>query len=502
MVSISIELNTLVNRLSNANLSLASAGVQIPRYDRSRVTPGIVHLGIGNFHRAHQAIYADDCLAAGQLDWGIIGASLRSSETRDALAPQDNLYTIVGHQDEQTSLRIVGSIGHILVAPEGPAQLLKALVDPRIRIVTLTVTEKGYTTDLASRTLLKDHPDVRHDLEHVAAPRSVVGFLAEAIARRRERSVRPFTVLSCDNLPANGDTVRKILLEFTAGRDTDLEHYIRDEVAFPSSMVDRIVPATTDEVRAEVSRKSGLRDAWPVMTEPYTQWVIEEQFPAGRPDWARSGALFVGNVAPYEHMKLRLLNGAHSAIAAIGRVAGLETVDKAIGHPAIRTFIEGYWTEAGATVSRELNPGAYTRKLLERFANPALGHRTEQIATDASQKVPQRILTPLRELRAKGLPNAHLVFAVAAWIRSCAGYDDSGKAFSLNDPTLTTWRGMPDQALCSAEETTSAFMSNSSVFGDELPRDIPFVHSVASALQIFRENGAVAAIAALSQNRI
>ncbi len=484
-------------RLSNSSLASAPAGVRLPSYDRTAITPGIVHLGVGNFHRAHQAVYTDDCLAAGQRDWGIVAASLRSPDTRDALEPQDGLYTLVTRENEHKSLRIVGSIGKLLVAPQDPGGLLGALADPRIRIVTLTVTEKGYLADLSSRTLRGDHPDVRHDLAHPATPRSALGFVVEALVRRRQSGVAPFTVLSCDNLPSNGETLRRVMLAFAAERDRALASYVEQEVAFPSSMVDRIVPITTDEVRKDVAETLGLVDAWPVVTEPFIQWVIEDKFTAGRPGWDIVGAQFVADVSAYEHMKLRLLNGAHSALAALARLAGLATVDEAIAHPLVRAFVMGYWTEAARTVSAHLDPAAYTRSLLDRFANTSLGHRTDQIATDASQKVPQRIVAPLVELRQRGLPHWHLIYALAAWIRSCALRGDDGRSFILNDPTLTGWPGLPDQGHCSVEETIAAFLGYRAVFGDALPRDQDFRQSLTEALRALRDRGALRAISAL-----
>jgi len=484
-------------RLSDQTLSQLDACIRGPGYDRSTITPGIVHLGIGAFYRAHGAAYIDACLARGERDWGIVGASLRSPETRDALAPQDGLYTLALRESERTQLRVVGALQEILVAPEAPGRLLDRLSDPAIRIVTLTITEKGYAVDLGTGTLRRDHPDIQHDLAAPQAPRSALGFLAEAIARRRALGLRPFTILSCDNLPQNGRTLRRVLTEFAGLRSPDLAAYVEEAVACPSSMVDRIVPATTPDDRQMVAAALGLEDAWPVMGEPFGQWVIEDVFPAGRPGLEASGVEFVADVQPYEHMKLRLLNGTHSTLAAVGRLAGLETVADAIGQPDVRAFIERYWTSVIPTLTLEpARAHAYTRQLLERYDNAALRHRTAQIAMDASQKLPQRIIAALRECLARGLPCQPLIFAVAAWIRSCGGLSDAGEALPLNDPTFQAWSGRPDQRAATPREVVQAFLALTSVFGEDLPRHQAFVAALEEHLATIARDGVLAAIAA------
>ncbi len=300
-------------RLSNASLDRLPVQIRRLVYDRSAVTPGIVHLGIGAFHRAHQAVVIDDLLAGGATDWGIIGASLRSPETRDALAPQDCLYTLAVRSGAGTDHRIIGSVLACEVANEKPAPLIARLTDPVTRIVSLTVTEKGYCHTPQTGDLDEHHPDIVHDLQNPGTPRSAIGFLVAALARRRIAGAAPFTVLSCDNLSANGHTVGRIVTQFAALRSRNLAKWIEAEVAFPSTMVDRIVPETTDLDRSEISSALGMTDAWPVVTEPFTQWIVEDRFPAGRPDFAAAGVQMVLDVTPFEHMKLRLLNASHSA---------------------------------------------------------------------------------------------------------------------------------------------------------------------------------------------
>ena len=455
-----------MKRLGNATLDLLPKAVDLPRFDRAKVGTGIVHLGVGAFHRAHQAVFTDDCLNAGETGWGIKAASLRSPDTRDALAPQDGLYTVCLRQNEQQSLRVVGAIGQTLVAPEDPQALLAAMTDPAVRIVSLTVTEKGYCADVASGELRWDDPGVRHDLAHPATPRTALGFVAQALALRRAAGAKPFTLLSCDNLPGNGRLLHRALVQFATARQPDLGRHIADEVACPSCMVDRIVPATTDADRTLIAAGLGLQDAWPVIAEPFFQWVIEDHFPTGRPQWERSGALFVSDVAPHETMKLRLLNGAHSTIAAMGRVAGFATVAEALRNPVIRAFVTACWDEVAPTIAPGIDVAAYTARLLTRFDNAALHHKTSQIATDASLKIPQRIIAPLRALTEQGRPAPLLIFALACWIRSCQGTDDTGAMMPLTDPQLQAWSGRPGSQV-SVPDTVRAFVAFEAVFGTQ-----------------------------------
>lgn len=428
-----------VTGLSNASLAALPANVARPRYDRSAMALGIVHLGVGAFHRAHQAVYVDDCLTAGETDWGITGASLRSADTRDALAPQDGLYTLAVRSGEgeelREDLRIVGSILSLLVAPEDPARLVDTLCLPSVRIVTLTVTEKAYLRNAAGR-LDFTHADIVWDLAHHGSPKTVYGFLTEAIARRLAAGTVPFTVLCCDNLPANGETLRRLLLEFAEARDAKLAAHIEQSIAFPSSMVDRIVPATTDADRARIAARLGMEDAWPVRTEPFCQWVVEDRFPAGRPAWERFGVTMVEDVRPFEDMKLRLLNGSHSAIAYLGLLSGHETVADAFADAAIRRFVGGLWAEAIPTLPSNagLDPQAYIGQLTARYDNPALQHRTAQIANDGSQKLPQRIVATAIEQLGRGAPVDHLALVVAAWIATCEARGRTLDAGLFSDP--------------------------------------------------------------------
>jgi fructuronate reductase len=486
-------------RLSNATLANVPPGVARSAYDRAAVTPGIVHLGIGAFHRAHQAVYTDDVLARDPT-WGIVGASLRSGDTRDALEPQDGLYALAVRSGEGERLRIIGSVGRVLVAPERPGALIAAVADPRIRIVSLTITEKGYCHDPATGELNEAHPDIVHDLAEPEAPRSAPGLIVEALRFRREAGVPPFTLLSCDNLPANGRVTKRIVDRFARLRDADLGAFVAAELACPSTMVDRITPATTAEDRAAIARALGLEDAWPVVTEPFTQWVIEDRFPAGRPAWEAAGAELVADVEPYELMKLRLLNGAHSSLAYLGYLAGYETVSDTMADADFSRFVAGVMEAATPTLG--VPPGAdlagYKVALIERFKNPALKHRTWQICMDGSQKLPQRLLNTIRDRLAAGAPFPHLALGVAGWMRYVTGVDERGRAIDVRDPLSAQLKEIADAAGPDASRLAPALLSVETIFGRDLPADPRFRDAVTKALERLCAVGARRAVAELA----
>ncbi|RWE76895.1 MAG: mannitol dehydrogenase family protein [Mesorhizobium sp.] len=483
-------------RLSNATIAKLPAEVLAPRYARNSVTPGIVHLGVGAFHRAHQAAYVDACLADGESNWGIVGVSLRSPDTRDALQPQDGLYTLAIRDSAGEQLQVIGSIESLLVAPEDPGAVLAALTDPRIRIVTLTITEKAYLR-AADGSLDGAHPDIVHDVAHPGSPKTAHGFLAESLARRRAAGMPPFTVLCCDNLPANGATLHRLLIEFAKLRDADLARHVADEVAFPSSMVDRIVPATTDADRTRIGQQLGLEDAWPVMTEPFRQWVIEDRFPAGRPAWEKFGVIMVEDVGPFEDMKLRLLNGAHSGIAYLGLLSGHATVDRAFADPAIRQFVDRLWAEAIPTLPQDagLDTTAYTAELAGRFSNTALAHRTAQIANDGSQKLPQRIVASALARLEAGLLPEHLSLVVAAWIAACAARGGALPEVHFTDPLDAALNELFSRNPPTAKMAEAVFdIAGFAIAHPERQRLIEFV---ATHLVHFKQGGPKLAFAAL-----
>lgn len=483
-------------RLSPKTLSGLPARIERPAYDRSRLQPGIVHLGIGAFHRAHQAVYTDSVLNAGDLRWGIVGASLRSPGTRDALAPQDGLYTVAARDGTGERLRVVGSVAGLLVAPEDPEALLTALTRPEVKIVSLTITEKGYCHAPATGALDEAHPDIAHDLAAPQRPRSAIGFIVEAIARRRAAGLDPFTLLSCDNLPANGRTLKRVATRFAELREADLGRFVAGEIACPATMVDRIVPATTDADRAAVAERLGVADAWPVVTEPFSQWVIEDDFPAGRPEWERAGATFVTDVDAYEVMKLRLLNGSHSTLAYLGYLAGHETVADAMAAPGFAALIRGLMDEEVSPTLPSL-PGidlaAYKADLLARFRNPALRHRTWQIAMDGSQKLPQRLLATIRQRLGAGAPFSRLALGVAGWMRYAAGVDEGGAPIDVRDPLATIIRART-QGARSAADLATVFFGLEQVFGTDLPARQEFRDAVEAALHHLLKEGAAAAV--------
>ena len=486
--------------LSAAALRQLPQGVARPGYDLASVSPGIAHLGAGAFHRAHQALLTDRALAAGERGWGILAANLRSPALRDALAPQDGLYTLEESGAGGRRLRVIGALRQFAVGREDSAALVRALAQPNIRIVSLTITEKGYCLDPASGGLDAAHPDVRHDLANPRNPRGALGFIAAALQARRAAGVAPFTLLSCDNLSGNGHKLKRALARFAALSAPDFGRYVENECACPCTMVDRIAPALTPQDRARISAALGFADAAPVVAERFLQWVIEDDFPMGRPDWGAHGATLVKDAAPWEATKLRLLNGAHSALAWLGLLAGKETVAEAIADPALARFAERLMLEEAAPTLRPppgANIPAYVEALLTRFANPFLRHRLAQIATDSSQKLPQRLLATIRDRLTAGAPFPCLALGVAAFMRFARGFDDAGRPLDLTDPLRDTLRQRaaagPD-ALALAR----ALASLEAVFGADLPRDPRFMTAIATALEALARHGAAGALARLA----
>lgn len=398
---------------------------------------GIVHFGPGAFFRAFVGVYTDDLLRKRGGDWAICGVSLRSSTYRDQLVPQGCAYTAVEHGPGGTTARIITSLLDVVVAPDSPETVLDLLADPATKIVSLTITEKGYCHEPATGFLRRADPDIKAELSG-GPPRTALGYIVAALARRKSAGLRPFTVMSCDNLPQNGKLTRRVILDFAQARDPELAHWIATEGRFPCTMVDRITPATTTEDTTRLQQSEGYFDPANVQHEPFRQWVIEDDFVDGqRPDWASVGAQFVDDVEPYEHMKLRCLNGAHSALAYLGYLAGYKTVADAVSDETFTKFCKTLWhKEILPTVPQP--PGedlpAYCDALLNRFRNPAIRHLTWQIAMDGSQKLPQRILAPLTENLDAGRPTAGLTLAVAAWMRYVGGIDETGKPIDVRDP--------------------------------------------------------------------
>ncbi|WP_018238173.1 mannitol dehydrogenase family protein [Ensifer sp. BR816] len=486
-------------RLSRLTLDRLPEIVKQPDYDPARVTVGIVHLGIGAFHRAHQAVFTDAILA-GDPAWGISGVSLRSPDTRDALQPQDGLYTLKIQDGEGEQLQVIGSVVELLCAPEDPEAVIARMADPATRIVSLTITEKGYCHNPATGALDEAHPDIIHDLGNPRQPRSAIGFIVEALARRAKAGVAPFTLLTCDNLPSNGHVLKRVVSRFAELRDPVLAEFVRG-VASPSTMVDRIVPATTDSDRQAIAASLGVDDAWPIMTEPFQQWVIEDDFPLGRPAWERSGAVFVDNVAVFEMMKLRLLNGSHSTLAYLGYLAGAETVAEAMVLPGMEKLIEGLMREEATPTLPPLpgfDLGDYRADLLRRFRNPKLRHRTWQIAMDGSQKLPQRLLGTIRDRLTAGAGYERLALGVAAWMRYARGLDEQGREIDVRDPHAARIAGLVRE-IDEPAQIVDAFLTMQDVFGADLATSHPFRLALVKALTQLFEEGSARTLCAYAQ---
>ncbi|MHA7776776.1 mannitol dehydrogenase family protein [Roseibium sp. M-1] len=436
----------------------AGLPADLPRLSRKNPAPkaGIVHLGLGAFFRAHGAIYIEDAIRSSggrNSDWGIIGVSLQSPRMHDQLAPQDFAYTAQELGPDGETLRQVEIIRDVLVARENPEAVLAAMSDPAIRIVTLTVTEKGYCHDPATGRLNLDHPDICHDLSN-AVPVSAPGFLVRALARRKAAGVPPFTVLTCDNLPENGRLVKGIVQDLAERLDPELAAWIAAEGRFPATMVDRIVPATKPEDVDALATRTGHYDAAPVLHEPFRQWVVEDDFvPAygkeARPDLGAAGVELVEDVTAFEHMKLRMLNGTHSSLAYLGYLAGHETISDTVADPVFARFVKALW-RTEIIPSFKAPPGvdlvAYADALFARYANPGIRHRTWQIAMDGSQKLPQRILGTLRDNLSAGRSCPGLCHAVAAWMIYVGGMDLKGEPIDVRDPLSERLKSLSDGA--------------------------------------------------------
>ena len=497
----------MTQRLQPSALAALPAAVERPSGERDSLACGIVHLGLGAFMRAHLAAFNDGALAeGGDRAWGICGVSLRHADTRDALAPQQGLYTLaLRDADAQGAprqhLRVIGCVHEVLVATEDPAAVLLRIASREARIVSLTVTEKGYCHDPASGALRLDHADIAHDLAHRAAPKSAIGFITHGLALRRARGLGGLTLLSLDNLPANGCVLRGLVLAFAGALgDAALVDWIDTRCSFSCSMVDRIVPSTTDADRGQISDALGVQDAWPVIAEPFIDWVLEDRFAAGRPNWP--GVRYVSghdDVAAWERLKLRMVNGAHSALAYLGVVAGWTTVDAAMAQPALRRYLDALLKgEVEPTLSGVAVPPDYRERLLQRFANPALAHRCAQIAMDGSQKIPQRLLATLRDRLAEGAPIAHLALALAGWLHYLRGHDEAGQPYAIDDPLAPALQALlrEAEALPDPRARADHLTRFAPVFGD-LAGEPRLVAALAPALQSLREHGIAATLAGL-----
>lgn len=485
-----------MKRLNSIELRGLPPNVQVPTYDRKRRGVGIVHLGIGAFHRAHQAVYTEDAMEMVESDWCIIGASLRSRNVHDQLVPQDGLYTVMEQEGSNRQCRVIGAVQDVIFAPGESQRLLNLMSDPKTRIVTLTVTEKGYYRDPARGELLKKDPAILADLANPALPGTAIGFLAQALDMRRLAGVPPFTALSCDNLPHNGSSLRRVVLEYASLALPEAASWIENNAAFPCSMVDRIVPATTEAGLSSIASEIGLRDEGAVLTEPFRQWIIEDQFTMGRPAWEKVGAMLVDDVSPYELIKLRLLNGPHSSLAYLGYLGGMKYVSDCMNNPSLRRFATRLMREEiqqTVNAPEEFDIDAYIEALLTRFSNPALHHRCWQIAMDGSQKLPQRLLGTIRDRLRKDLPIDRLALAVAGWIQYVTGIDLNGREIDVRDPLAEMLRKKLSPYLGNAASMTKAALQITDVFGDDLSLNKTLQAVTTEKLAILIEKGSLGA---------
>nr|WP_153076033.1 mannitol dehydrogenase family protein [Paraburkholderia bonniea] len=466
-----------------------------PSYDRKRVRPGIVHLGLGAFHRAHQALYTEALLARGDPRWGIVGVHLREPRMAGVLARQDYLYSVTERTGETATTRVVGALCGALHAPTALPRVLSLLAEPTVSIISTTVTEKGYSLNPATGDLDQNDPDLAHDLEHPEMPRSTLGVLAAGI--RQRPATAPLSVVCCDNMTANGSTLRKLLFQYASLFDRALAQRIHDDIAFPDCMVDRIVPAATPATLAEAEARLGVRDEAAIVCEPFTQWVIEDRFSGPRPAWEEAGALLTRDVALYQSMKLRLLNGTHSALAYLGQLRNRATVAEAMTDPLLAAFVTRLMCVdllATVTVPDGFDVQAYCRDLLQRFTNPTLAHQTQQIAMDGTQKVPVRWLPALRESQALGLERPALERALAAWLHYLyCGRNEAGTPLVMSDPGAASLITRL-QASANASALAQAAFEHTSVFGTA-PWPQALIVRIARYLTQLREGGTDALLA-------
>jgi fructuronate reductase len=487
----------VTERLSERTLPQASRNVLRPRYDRKSIRIGTVHFGPGAFHRAHQAYYFDRLLER-DASRALCAVSLKTPSVRDALAPQDGLYTLM-EIDEAPSARVIGAIRELLVAPEDPVAVSRRLAAPETSLVTMTVTEKGYCLN-GGGELDFEHPDIGHDLRNPQTPRSLIGWVVRGLELRRESGLTPYLLVCCDNLSNNGPTLRRAVLAFAAHRDHALADWIEERTRFPRTMVDSITPATDAALRSRVEQTLGLQDAWPIQRERFAQWVVEETDFAGQPDWASVGVTLSRDVSAYERAKLRLLNGAHSTLAYMGLLAGLETVAQAMAQPALRSFIDRLMREdiqptLVGQPAEEL--ASYRQSILRRFENPAMRHQLAQIAWDGSQKLPIRLLGTVADAIRAQRPLQRLALPVAAWmsfVRARAAANTP-----IVDPLAEQLATCGRRATGDSQHDLPLFLALPGVFSTDLARNVGFVRALGNAYDIIARRGPLDAITTVEQ---
>jgi mannitol 2-dehydrogenase len=481
--------------LSNANLS-SFEDVAVPSYDRAALRAGIVHFGVGGFHRAHQAMYVDRLMNEGKaLDWAICGVGVMPADERmrQVLDAQDGLYTlVVKAPDGNLEARVIGSIVEYLFAPDDPEAVIEKMAAPEIRIVSLTVTEGGYNFHAVTGEFMADNPDVQHDLDPANPPRTTFGLITAAIERRRERGVPAFTIMSCDNIQGNGDAARRSFVAYARLRDPGLAAYVAENVRFPNSMVDRITPVTTDDDRDQVRKQFGIADGWPVVCEPFTQWVLEDSFGDGRPPFEEAGVQVVPDVEPYELMKLRLLNASHQGLCYFGRLAGYRLVHEVAQDQLFARFLLGYM-EREATPTLAPVPGVdlreYQHQLIDRFSNAQVRDTVARLCAESSDRIPKWLLPVIRRNLDTGGDILLSTAVVASWARYDEGVDEQGQPIEvvdrLKEPLMA--------AAAKQRENPLAFIENREVFGDLVDNE-RFVSAYRSVLSSLHHKGARATL--------
>jgi mannitol 2-dehydrogenase len=481
----------MTTQLNAANLNSLGPNIQVPKYDRQKVGQSIMHVGVGGFYRAHQALYMDDLFHQGSdPQWGYCGVGLlkHDARIRDVMGSQDCLYTLVERSLEGDKARIIGSIVNFLFAPDDPQKVIEQMASPQTRIVSLTITEGGYYIDVSTGELDAKHPDIQYDLAHPHEPRCSFGYILEALDRRRLRGLPSFTLMSCDNIQSNGEVARKMLTAFAELRDPVFRNWLSENCIFPNSMVDRITPATTDEHRNLVKEKFGIDDGWPVMTESFKQWVIEDHFGQGRPAWESVGAQMTTDVLPYEKMKLRLLNASHQALCYIGMLLGYQLVHETMEDQDIQKLVKKMMDDEVTPILSAV-PGVdladYKKTLIERFANPAIRDQLSRIGIYGSSGIPKFVLPSIEDQLKRGGPIKLLSFTVASWFRYLTGLDESGKEMPMLDPMAATLR----ERAKAAGKDARQLLAMREVFSEELGNSPAFVKEVTDILNSFYTEG-------------
>ncbi len=483
-------------KLNAKNLHLFPGEVAIPAYDRSKIKTGIVHIGIGGFHRSHEAYYTDQLLQHyGSTEWGICGIALLDTDIKifNALADQDGLYTLmITEPDGTLTARVIGSITEYLFAPENPGAAIEKMADPDIKIITLTITEGGYNFNSATGDFQIDEPSIQLDLNNPQNPKTVFGYITQALKRRRDRGIPGLTIQSCDNIQKNGDLLKRMLLAYVKEAEPQLTGWIEKQVTFPNSMVDRITPVTTTADIENLKSVYGIEDAWPVVCEPFIQWIIEDNYSNGRPDWESVGVQFVQDVSPFEKMKIRLLNAGHSLLGFTGALHGYTYIHDVVHDQLFAKFLRDFMDKEVTPVLDDV-PGidldAYKDKLFERFGNSQIRDKVSRICFQSSAKIPKFLIPTIREQLAAGGPVGCSALVIAAWCRYCEGFDEAGNKYPIEDEMKVI---LQEKALDSHHDPVS-LLRIETIFGD-LINSKRFTEAYANALQCLYHKGVIACL--------